>query len=55
MPCDSEGCDYLTVRPAVTVIIDGQMRQFCGLPCAVTYLEDLFERQARHRRRPSRN
>ena len=55
MPCDSEGCDYLTVRPVVTVIIDGRMQQFCGLSCAVTYLEDLSERHVGQRRRPSRS
>ncbi len=55
MPCDSEGCDYRPVRPVVTVIIDGRMRQFCGLSCAVTYLADLTERHVRHPRRPSRS
>ena len=55
MPCDSEGCDYLPVRPGVTVIIDGRMQQFCGLSCAVTYLEDLSVRHVRDQRRPSRS
>ena len=55
MPCDIEGCDYLPVRPVVTAIIDGRMQQFCGLSCAVTYLEDLSERHVRHRMRPSRS
>ena len=54
MPCDSEGCDYLTGRPVATVIIDGRMLQFCRLSCAVTYLVDLSERHVRDKRRPSR-
>jgi len=28
---------------AVSIIIDDQMCQFCGLLCPVTRLEDLFE------------
>lgn len=45
MPCDNEICQYLVIGGApLTVIVDGQMRQFCGLSCIIIFLEELLER-----------
>ena len=54
MPCDNDNCASSTGE-AVTIIIDGQMRQFCGLSCTITFLEDLFDQHASSRKRVSRN
>jgi len=40
-------CDYCEdpmTKAAVTVIVRNRMCQFCGLSCAVNYLEDLCGR-----------
>ncbi len=42
MLCDY--CEGSTDTAAVTVIVRNKMRQFCGLTCAVNYLEDLCGR-----------
>lgn len=56
MPCNNESCQYLITGGArVTIVIDGQMRQFCRLPCTITFLDDLFEQHADSRKRVSRN
>jgi len=45
MPCDNEICQSLVNGGVpLTIIVDGQMRQFCGLSCTIVFLEDLLKR-----------
>ncbi len=45
MPCDNESCQSLVNGGApLTVIVEGEMRQFCGLSCIIIFLEGLLER-----------
>ena len=56
MSCDNERCQRaLAEGVPVTVIIDTQMRQFCGLSCSVTFLEGLIEHHLNSRKRGDRS